>query len=219
MEWGTCSWYLCPLELRFLCASRPSVGFTVTRAFMILYIRQTLSDVHPDCRFSSWRWATRAEVVEDWGHEGCSRLTVTAPSPMWTSATGDRGPIPRMCTLALEAFVHTILADRGFRHLWMVALFRCGKVIEVFPGEDIAGLVVEDACLGPAFAKGEGICQLCCISCFWLIARGCLLCPQQWCLSQISGRPVDLFFWSLSWWSQINDQGFINMKIGGTLFK
>ena len=36
-------------------------------------------------------------------------------------------------------------------------LFKSGQVVEVFPNEDIAELIVEDVCLGPAFAKGESI--------------------------------------------------------------
>ena len=55
LEFGTWSWYVCPLELRFLGSIRPAAGFTSTRPFMKLYIIHTLSDVLLDCGFSSWR--------------------------------------------------------------------------------------------------------------------------------------------------------------------
>ena len=64
LELGTWSWYLCPLELRFLGSSRPAAGFTSTSPFMVLYILQTLSDVLPDCRVSSWSCATKVEALE-----------------------------------------------------------------------------------------------------------------------------------------------------------
>ena len=65
LEWGTWNWYLCPpLELRFPGSSRPEAWFTSTRPFVTLYLKQTLSDVLRDCRFSNWNRATRAEALE-----------------------------------------------------------------------------------------------------------------------------------------------------------
>ena len=70
----------------------------------LLYIVQTLYDVlmeyglqvtgaePPGLRHFRWGWS----------HEGCGRLTVIVPSPVWTWDVADGGPTPLMHTLVLD---------------------------------------------------------------------------------------------------------------------
>ena len=53
--------------------------------------------------------------------------------------------------------MYAIFVDRNLRHGWLGALLKRELVVEVFSSEGIAELVVDDACLVPAFVKGESV--------------------------------------------------------------